>query len=312
MNTVLDDNKKLCLMSGEIIQMTSSMNLIFEVQDLAVASPATVSRCGMVYTEPSQLGWIPLKASWMAKLPEKFPSLVESAAVVEALLDWLVEPCVQFVKKYCKELVPTASINLVQSLLGMYETLLDEFKPPITTTRATIVDFTPLPHGKDLEVWIHCLFALSLVWSIGGVLDADSRDRFDKFFRKLLAQEDNLGYQLSAGLRIQKPDFPFALPFPPTGSVYSFAFVKAETCWKEWMETTDKRPPPLDVEFNDIIVATIDTARYSYLLQLLVTHQKHVMLVGPTGTGMFSCYVNISYFFFHINKCDLLTSWMGC
>ena len=86
--------------------MSNSMNMIFEVQDLAVASPATVSRCGMIYVEPTQIGWEPLRKSWMNALPEH---MGPHKSLFDSLFDWLVEPCFRFVRKNCKESQPLTS-----------------------------------------------------------------------------------------------------------------------------------------------------------------------------------------------------------
>jgi dynein heavy chain len=65
MNTVLDDNMTLCLANGQRIKLRSQMRMLFEVQDLAVASPATVSRCGMVYMTAEDIGWHPMLDTWL-------------------------------------------------------------------------------------------------------------------------------------------------------------------------------------------------------------------------------------------------------
>jgi dynein heavy chain len=105
MNTVLDDNKKLCLMSGEVIAMSSNMNMIFEPMDLAVASPATVSRCGMVYLQPHEMGWKHLYDSWRNALPEVFEE--EQKKVIDQLINVIVQPCIDYLRNECKEQTPT-------------------------------------------------------------------------------------------------------------------------------------------------------------------------------------------------------------
>ena len=65
MNTVLDDNKILTLANSDRIPMTENTKLVFEVENLNNASPATVSRCGIVYVSDTDLGWAPLFTTWI-------------------------------------------------------------------------------------------------------------------------------------------------------------------------------------------------------------------------------------------------------
>uniref|UniRef100_A0A8C0ZKV4 Dynein axonemal heavy chain 12 n=1 Tax=Cyanistes caeruleus TaxID=156563 RepID=A0A8C0ZKV4_CYACU len=242
MNTVLDDNKKLCLMSGEVIQMSPQMTLIFETMDLSQASPATVSRCGMIYLEPSQLGWRPLVTSWLSKLPEPLNS-EEHHDLLQALFDWLVPPAL-------RELVPTSDINVVVALTRIFEMLICPAVHVMCQFMRQLLVFLPLQG----------CFAFATIWSIGGTCDGDSRTIFDNFLRETLSGKsetnpvpENLGT--------------WECPLEEKGLVYDYVY--GDT----------------NMKIQDIIVPTMDTVRYTYLLDLFINHGKPLLLVGPTGTG---------------------------
>jgi hypothetical protein len=59
----------------------------------------------MIYVEPSQIGWRPLMTSWLDTLTA--PALEEHKPHLVKLFEWLVDPSVKFLRRNCKELIPT-------------------------------------------------------------------------------------------------------------------------------------------------------------------------------------------------------------
>ena len=277
MNTVLDDNKKLCLMSGEMIAMSGPMSMIFEVQDLAAASPATVSRCGMVYVEPSQIGWEPLLTSWLNTLPAPLDPHKEK---LKNLFGWLVPPCLRFVAKEAKSTLTVGipATDEVTRVNGLFKLLTALFAELSDEARATAV-------AKELPLWVENLFFFSLVWTVGGVVDGASRPKFDAFVRQLATGKPPRGYEKVDG---QFGEMIMWTKFmPEEATVFEYVFLQSTHKWALWTETIAKEDTriPANAEFSQIIVPTLDTARYSFLLSTLLENSMPLLYVGPTGTG---------------------------
>lgn len=68
MNSVMDDNKVLTLINGDFIKLEDHSKILFEVWFLGWASPATISRCGMVYVDPKNLTYKVYWTKWLETL----------------------------------------------------------------------------------------------------------------------------------------------------------------------------------------------------------------------------------------------------
>ena len=139
MNTVLDDNKKLCLNSGQIIKLKPQMTIMFEVGDLSHASPATVSRCGMVLLEPQQLGYTPLITSYCKDLETFIPSKIVKK--ICKMMNYIADTSIAFTSKFGKYPVPSMPNYLIASMTKVFESYVKGYRG----------DDVKLPKDKELE-----------------------------------------------------------------------------------------------------------------------------------------------------------------
>ncbi|ETE66939.1 Dynein heavy chain 7, axonemal, partial [Ophiophagus hannah] len=211
-------SSKLCLMSGEIIQMSQQMSLIFEPMDLEVASPATVSRCGMVYMEPHMLGWRPLMLSWLHLMPPTVTALHKE--FITGLFDRIIPLSVEFVRKCTKELSPTSDTNLVRSLMNLMDCMMDEFHNEAKLKTVT---------DREIFSWLESIFVFALTWSVGASCREEDRLKFDKIVRELLegpmTDETREKYKLLSGVEHFRAKI-LTVPYPEDGTIYEYRFIK--------------------------------------------------------------------------------------
>lgn len=170
LNTVLDDNRKLCLSSGEVLHLTEHTLVIFETNSLSEASPSTISRVGIVYFEDDTLDWQTLAKSWIGQCKW----INDCSHFVWDLFEWIFPPIIDFVVKHGNNVIEPLKFNLIKTTLDIIQMVIDD-----------ALDANTDEYNKFLHSWIQAATIYGITWGLGGLLNDDSRRHFDQFHRKV-------------------------------------------------------------------------------------------------------------------------------
>jgi dynein heavy chain len=199
MNSVLDDSKLLTLNNGDRIALSPSVRLLFEVENLAVASPATVSRAGMIYVDIDELGWRPLMTQWI-----KSKEGAEYRELLQKLVEEYVPKVLSVKKTQCTELVPTNEASCVKNLCNLYDALCSNL------TR--LEDEEEEAFNEYIGKW----FVFCLIWSIGATVDEASRKNIDYILRDINSIFPHSNTVFEHYINLEKHDFaPWDEKLPP-------------------------------------------------------------------------------------------------
>jgi dynein heavy chain, axonemal len=249
LNTVLDDNCMLCLASGERMKLNRDRDrMLFEVEDLVQASPATVSRLGVVYVTPLDLLWSPYVDSWLEREIIKDIGN-ENSVKLREMFESKIDGGLRFVRRNCSEPIMTTDLQLVTSLCNMFNSQLKNCK-------------MDREHG-DFSKFMKNLFGYCFLWCLGGGIKDADQEKFDEFVRDHL---DDIN-------------------FGPTALAYG-AFLDIQTGkFGKWTDIVPEFSFDIKLPYFALIVPTIDTARYGFLFKSGFDAMYPVFFTGVTGTG---------------------------
>uniref|UniRef100_A0A8D1CH64 AAA+ ATPase domain-containing protein n=1 Tax=Sus scrofa TaxID=9823 RepID=A0A8D1CH64_PIG len=247
LNSVLDDNKTLTLANGDRIPMAPTCKLLFEVHNIENASPATVSRMGMVYISSSALSWRPILQAWLKK------RTTQEATVFLTLYDKIFEDIHTFMKLNLNPKMQLLECNYIVQSLNLLEGLIPSKEEG----------------GISCVEHLHKLFVFGLMWSLGALLELESRDKLEAFMRSHKSKLD--------------------LPEIPKGTnqtMYEF-YVTDYGDWEHWSKKVQPYYYPTDSvpEYSSILVPNVDNVRTNFLIDTIAKQHKAVLLTGEQGTA---------------------------